>query len=74
FAAFAEPGWGKIAADFSVVAHGERATLLTYECRTATTDPESHRRFMRYWWIVRPFVGHIFRATLATIREQAEGE
>ena len=72
FAAFAEPGWGKIAADFSVNPYGARATLLTYECRTTTTDAESRRTFLRYWWLVRPFVGHIFRATLATIRDEAE--
>jgi hypothetical protein len=72
FAAFTEPGWGKIAADFSVRAYGARATLLTYECRTATTDVESRRKFLRYWWLVRPFVGHIFRATLATIRDGAQ--
>ena len=45
FAAFAEPGWGKIVASFSVVPYGEHATLLTYECRTTTTDADSRRRF-----------------------------
>jgi hypothetical protein len=71
-AAFAEPGWGKIAASFVVAPYGEHATLLTYECRTVTTDPESRRRFLRYWSIVRPFVRHILRATLRTIRDDAE--
>jgi hypothetical protein len=63
FADFAEPGWGKIAANFSV---------LSYECRTVTTDPESRRRFLRYWWLIRPFVGHIMRATLKKIKADAE--
>ncbi|CAN5214088.1 hypothetical protein BH11ACT7_BH11ACT7_42130 [soil metagenome] len=71
FAGFAEPGWGQIAANFSVLPYGERS-LLTYECRTATTDPLSRRRFLRYWWLVRPFVAHIMRATLATIKADAE--
>lgn len=66
FPAFDEPGWGKIAANFSVRPYGEQ-TLLTYECRTTTTDPASRRRFLRYWWLIRPFVGHIMRATLAKI-------
>jgi hypothetical protein len=73
FAAFAEPGWGKIAADFLVTPHGEHASLLTYECRTTMTDDDSRRRFSRYWWLVRPFVGHIFRVTVRTIRDHAEG-
>ncbi len=64
FARFAERGWGKIAANFSVAPYGDSHTLLSYECRTATTDPVSHRRFVRYWWLVRPFVAHIMRATI----------
>lgn len=72
FVDFTEPGWGKIAANFTVMPYGANSTLLTYECRTVTTDPESRRRFLRYWWLVRPFVGHILRATLATIKADAE--
>ncbi|MGZ5391729.1 MAG: hypothetical protein ACXWD3_07735 [Mycobacterium sp.] len=72
FGVFAEPGWGKIAANFSVLPYGERSTLLSYECRTVTTDPESHQRFLRYWWLIRPFVGHIMRATVNQIRANAE--
>jgi hypothetical protein len=71
FSDFAEPGWGKIAANFSVTPYGEQ-TLLSYECRTVTTDPESRRRFLRYWWLIRPIVGHIMRATLAKIKIDAE--
>lgn len=71
FAAFGEPGWGKIAANFSVAPYGT-STLLTYECRTVTTDPVSRRRFLRYWWVIRPFVGHIMRATVATVVRDAE--
>ncbi|WP_396929417.1 hypothetical protein [Mycolicibacterium sp.] len=73
FADFTEPGWGKIAAGFSVLPYGAGKTLLTYECRTATTDPDSRRRFARYWWLVRPFVAHILRATLHQIKDDAEG-
>ena len=72
FVGFDEPGWGKIAADFVVTPHGTR-TLLTYECRTATTDSVARRRFRRYWWVVRPFAAHIMRATLPTIKARAEG-
>jgi hypothetical protein len=69
---FAEPGWGKIAAGFSVLPYGAERTLLTYACRVAMTDADSRRMFRRYWMLVRPFVGHIFRATLATIATDAE--
>ena len=72
FASFDEPGWGKIVANFSVLPYGTRATLLTYECRTVTTDPASRQKFLRYWTVIRPFVAHIFRATVRTIRDNAE--
>jgi len=72
FSGFAEPGWGKIAANFSVLPYGEHATLLSYECRTVTTDPESRQRFLRYWWLIRPFVRHIMRATVHQIETNAE--
>jgi hypothetical protein len=72
FASFDEPGWGKIAAGFSVLPYGTDDTLLTYDCRVGCTDRPSRERFRRYWWLVRPFVGHIFTATVATIAADAE--
>ncbi|ULP42640.1 hypothetical protein [Mycobacterium lentiflavum] len=72
FTGFAEPGWGKIAANFSVAPYGESHTLLSYQCRTVTTDPVARQHFVRYWWLIRPFVAHIMRATLNTIRANAE--
>lgn len=73
FPDFSDPGWGKIAANFSVRPYGQD-TLLSYECRTVTTDSDSRRKFLRYWWLIRPFVGHIMRATLAKIKADAEVE
>jgi hypothetical protein len=72
FAEFAEPGIGKIACNFSVRRYGESSSLLSYECRTATTDVDSRQRFSRYWRVIQPFVGHIMRATVRTIRDDAE--
>lgn len=69
FTAFAEPGWGRIAAAISLRPYGSSRTLVTYEARTATPDPVSARRFARYWWLVRPFAGFVMRATLRTIRD-----
>jgi hypothetical protein len=73
FAGFDEPGWGKIACHFLARPDGERRSVLTYECRTATTDIEARRRMARYWWAIRPFVGHVLRATLRTIADHADG-
>jgi hypothetical protein len=72
FSGFDEPGWGKIAANLSLRPYGSSSTLLTYECRTTTTDPGSRRLFLRYWRLIRPFVGHVLRATLRQIRVDAE--
>jgi hypothetical protein len=67
FAAYAEPGRGKIGVSFSLRAYGEHRTLLSYECRTVTTDPDSRAAFLRYWRIIRPFVAHIMRATVRSV-------
>ncbi len=72
FADFAEPGFGKIACNFSVRPYGNGSTLLSYECRTSTTDDASRRAFARYWRLIQPFVAHIMRATVHTIRDQVE--
>jgi hypothetical protein len=72
FARFGEPGFGKIACDFRVRSLADGRTLLTYECRTATTSADARRKFARYWWLIRPFVGHVMRATVATIARDAE--
>ena len=72
FAAFAEPGWGRIAANFTVLPYTPSRTLVSYEVRTATADAASARRFARYWAVIRPFVGHIMRAALATVRADAQ--
>jgi hypothetical protein len=72
FASFDEPGWGKLACNFATFPYGTHRTLLGYECRTLVTDAESRRLFNRYWRLVRPFVGHVLRATVRTIRDEVE--
>jgi hypothetical protein len=72
FPTFSEPGWGKIATAVTTVPYGDGDTLLTYVCRTATTDEVSRRRFSRYWWLIRPFVAHIMRAVVRTAAADAE--
>lgn len=72
FADFDEPGFAKIAANFSLREYGDNRTLLTYEARTANTDADSRRRFRRYWWLVHAFVGVVMRAALRTAKDLAE--
>ena len=71
FATFSEPGWGKIGCHVRVRANGPGRSTLTYQCRTATTDTEARKQMARYWWLIRPFVGPIMRATLRTINVNA---
>ena len=71
FRSFDEPGWGKIACHFLTRPDGPGRSMVSYECRTATTDPQARRSMARYWWLVRPFVAHIMRATLSTIAADA---
>lgn len=74
FADFEESGFAKIAAGFSFREYGNNRTLMSYEARTANTDHDSRRRFRRYWWIVRVFVGVVLRAALRSAKRIAEGE
>ncbi|GGY41680.1 hypothetical protein [Streptomyces tanashiensis] len=49
-----EPGWATTTAAFVVHPYGARRSLLTYEARTACTDPDSTTRFGRCWTLVSP--------------------
>lgn len=70
FAGFDEPGWAKLAISFAVT--GTKPAVVTYRCRTLATDDRSRRRFLRYWWLIKPFAAHIMRAALRTIKADAE--
>ena len=72
FAGFDEPGWGGIACHLLVRPDGPGRSVLTYECRTATTDRASRAQMSRYWWLIRPFVAYILRAVLRTIRANVD--
>jgi hypothetical protein len=72
FATFEEPGWGKIACHLLVRPDGPARSILSYECRTATTDPVSQAQMSRYWWLIRPFVAYVLRAVIRTIRGQVD--
>jgi hypothetical protein len=72
FAAFEEPGYGKIAVSFSVRPAGLGRSVLRYEARTATTDAVAHTRFRRYWLLIRPGVAIVMRRALSRIKAEAE--
>ena len=71
-AAFAEPGFTKIAWGITVDRVGGLRTLIRTETRVSTTDEESRRRFRRYWAFVAPGVGLVRRELLRMIKRQAE--
>lgn len=72
FTSFDEAGWAKMAAAFVVHPYGTQRSLLTYEARTACTDPASTARFGRYWTLVSPGVGVVLRGALRAVRAAAE--
>jgi len=68
FAAFAEPGYVKIAFTLRADPLGPAASLLRTETRVATTDPQTRERFRRYWaafsagiHVIRPLLLHAVR-------------
>lgn len=71
FASFDRPGFGRIACGFSVRPYGERRSLVSYECRTTTTDAASRTAFLRYWRPLAPFIGVVLRAQLRVVARDA---
>ena len=73
FVAFDEPGYAKIAFDFTAARDGSGTRLAT-ETRVLLTDVAARRRFAAYWLVVRPFSGLVRRSWLAAAKRRAEGE
>ena len=71
FRAYAEPGWVRVAAAFTVVPEDGGCRVAT-ETRIAATDDAARRRFGRYWRLVGPFSSITRREMLAAIRRRAE--
>jgi hypothetical protein len=70
FQTFAQPGFGKIACNFSLRPYGADRTLVTYECRTLATDETARRGFMHYWRPLAPFIGVVMRSQLRVIEAE----
>jgi hypothetical protein len=73
FTAFADPGFVKAAMNFRYEPV-DAGTRLTTETRVLATDPDSRRRFRRYWLVIRPGSGLTRRAWLRAAARRAEGE
>lgn len=72
FAGFNEPGYAKIAWTIVAEGHGPTGSIFRTETRVTTTDPDSRRRFRRYWTMVSPGVVLIRREMLRLVRREAE--
>ena len=72
FAGFAEPGFARIACNFSLRPYDEGCTLVSYEARTRGTDPQARRAFLRYWRFVSPMVGLVMRAGPSVVVDDAD--
>ena len=66
-AAFDEPGWLEFGMEFVLESLGGDRTVVTTSTLCAATDEMAHRRFARYWRVIRPFSGLLRLDTLAAL-------
>ena len=66
------PGKAQAAWNFIVRPLDFNRTLLATETRVRCGDPESARRFARYWRVISPFSGLMRRLMLRSVRRYAE--
>jgi hypothetical protein len=72
FAAFAEPGYVKIAWTLRANPIGDGKSVFSTETRAIATDAQARMKFRRYWAMVSPGVALIRRAMLGPVKAQAE--
>jgi hypothetical protein len=72
FAAFAEPGYARIAWSLETVPLGDTTSRFRTETRVATTDARSRSRFRAYWSVVAPGIRLIRHASLGLVKAEAE--
>lgn len=65
-------GTARAAWNFRVTRTGPDRCELSTETRVLCASPEVKRRFLPYWWLVRPGSGLIRRQMLLAIRDRAE--
>lgn len=74
FAAFAEPGYVKIAWTLRADPVDDGSCIYRSETRAIGTDEDARRRFRNYWSMVAPGVWLIRRLAAAPMRHQVERE
>ena len=72
FAAFGEPGYAKIAWTLAAEPLGPGESRFVTRTRVVTTDPESRRRFRRYWAATSAGIALIRYASLPLVKREAE--
>lgn len=72
FAAFAEPGYVKIAWTLRADPDGASASVFRSETRALATDPASRARFRLYWSFLSPGIILIRRLMLRPLKADAE--
>ena len=72
FAAFAEPGYVKIAFTLRADPIDEVTSIFRTETRAMATYMDARARFRKYWAIVSPGVTLIRRAMLVPLKANAE--
>ena len=72
FAAFAEPGFVKIAWTLRVRPIGSDSSIFITETRAVATDPTARARFRRYWAFASPGIALIRRLSLGPLARDAE--
>ncbi len=73
FAAFAEPGYVKVAWALRLVPLSAQVTRVVLELRVQATDPDSRRKFRRYFRLIGPFSRRLRRILLRSL-ERRHGE
>ena len=68
------PGTARAVWNFHLWECDVGTTELTTETRVQCADAATRRRFLPYWYLIRPASGVIRRAMLHAIREAAEGD
>jgi hypothetical protein len=72
FAAFAEPGYVKIAWTLRVNSAGNYDSIFRTETRAVGTDDDSRKRFRRYWSFLSPGIIAIRRVLVPNVKAEAE--
>jgi hypothetical protein len=70
FAAFAEPGFGKVCWSIEATPRKGGGSWITFEVRVDATDERARARFRRYWHLIGPFSHAIRRAALRRLVAQ----